>query len=112
MQSEPRSPELYDPSKESIWTRLGLTIESFKRAPGTTGYVRIAHNIHISLRSFRSSLPYLTRIPQWSGYLGWGRGLDGPNEATGQSNVAAEDETAPLGTSGKALHPCDPLSLP
>lgn len=26
----------YDPSKESIWTRLGLTAESFKRAPGTT----------------------------------------------------------------------------
>ena len=31
--------ELYDPSKESRWTRLGLTTESFKRAPGTTGYV-------------------------------------------------------------------------
>ena len=31
--------EFYDPSKESIWTRLGLTVESFKRAPGTTGYV-------------------------------------------------------------------------
>lgn len=30
---------LYDPSKESVWTRLGLTLESFKRAPGTTGYV-------------------------------------------------------------------------
>lgn len=29
----------YDPSKESIWTRLGLSLESFKRAPGTTGYV-------------------------------------------------------------------------
>lgn len=27
----------YDPSKESRWTRLGLTGESFKRAPGTTG---------------------------------------------------------------------------
>lgn len=27
----------YDPSKESVWTRLGLTVESFKRAPGTTG---------------------------------------------------------------------------
>merc|ERR1711939_1195427 len=27
----------YDPSKESIWTRLGVTFESFKRAPGTTG---------------------------------------------------------------------------
>jgi yeast amino acid transporter len=29
--------EFYDPSKESIWTRLGLSAESFKRAPGTTG---------------------------------------------------------------------------
>lgn len=29
----------YDPSKESIWTRLGVTFESFKRAPGTTGCV-------------------------------------------------------------------------
>ena len=30
--------ELYDPSKESVWTRVGVTWESFKRAPGTTGY--------------------------------------------------------------------------
>ncbi|PPQ78457.1 hypothetical protein CVT25_011852 [Psilocybe cyanescens] len=29
--------EFYDPSKESIWTRLGVNLESFKRAPGTTG---------------------------------------------------------------------------
>lgn len=29
--------ELYDPSKESIWTRLGVNFESFKPAPGTTG---------------------------------------------------------------------------
>lgn len=26
----------YDPSKESFLTRAGLTIESFKRAPGST----------------------------------------------------------------------------
>lgn len=31
--------EFYDPSKESIWTRLGVNAESFKRAPGTTGWV-------------------------------------------------------------------------
>ena len=44
-------PELYDPSKESIWTRLGLTAESFKRAPGTTGYVHIRpHIVYASLR--------------------------------------------------------------
>jgi hypothetical protein len=36
--SEPRTrAEFYDPSKESVWTRVGLTFESFKRAPGTTG---------------------------------------------------------------------------
>ncbi|KDR79443.1 hypothetical protein GALMADRAFT_1240583 [Galerina marginata CBS 339.88] len=29
--------EFYDPSKESVWTRLGLSPESFKRAPATTG---------------------------------------------------------------------------
>ncbi|KAK9893745.1 amino-acid permease inda1 [Cystobasidium minutum MCA 4210] len=27
----------YDPKQETVWTRLGLTAESFKRAPGTTG---------------------------------------------------------------------------
>ncbi|GAA5975159.1 hypothetical protein JCM5350_000163 [Sporobolomyces pararoseus] len=29
--------DFYDPSKESIWTRLGVNFESFKPAPGTTG---------------------------------------------------------------------------
>ncbi|KAK1230171.1 Amino-acid permease inda1 [Marasmius sp. AFHP31] len=29
--------DFYDPSKESIWTRIGLSPESFKRAPGGTG---------------------------------------------------------------------------
>jgi len=28
--------EFYDPSQESRMTRLGLTFESFKRAPGVT----------------------------------------------------------------------------
>lgn len=27
---------IYDPRQESIWTQLGLSFESFKRAPGTT----------------------------------------------------------------------------
>ncbi|WVQ79486.1 hypothetical protein IAT38_001585 [Cryptococcus sp. DSM 104549] len=31
------SDQLYDPSKESVWTRAGLNAESFKRAPGATG---------------------------------------------------------------------------
>ena len=33
---------LYDPSKESLATRLGVNFESFKRAPGPTGYVNLA----------------------------------------------------------------------
>lgn len=31
------APVVYDPMQESIWTRLGLTFESVKRAPGSTG---------------------------------------------------------------------------
>jgi amino acid transporter len=31
------TPEFYDPSKESLATRLGVNWESFKRAPGATG---------------------------------------------------------------------------
>lgn len=31
------APVFYDPSQESRMTRLGLTLESFKRAPGSTG---------------------------------------------------------------------------
>ncbi|KAG6909752.1 hypothetical protein DXG01_015468 [Tephrocybe rancida] len=34
--------EFYDPSKETVWTRVGLSFESFKRAPGTTGGIAIA----------------------------------------------------------------------
>ncbi|BGP15258.1 hypothetical protein JCM10213_001609 [Rhodosporidiobolus nylandii] len=34
----------YDPSKESFWTRLGLSPESFKRAPGSTGQLEIHGN--------------------------------------------------------------------
>jgi len=29
--------EVYDPSKESFWTRAGLNFESYKPAPGHTG---------------------------------------------------------------------------
>ena len=41
---EARRVEFYDPSKESAWTRAGLTFESFKRAPGTTGCVSSARS--------------------------------------------------------------------
>ncbi|KAK4698823.1 hypothetical protein P7C70_g7447, partial [Phenoliferia sp. Uapishka_3] len=34
--------QLYDPSKESIWTRAGLSWESYKRAPGATGGQRVS----------------------------------------------------------------------
>lgn len=37
--NSPARIEFYDPSKESRWTRLGLNFESFKRAPGVTGFV-------------------------------------------------------------------------
>ncbi|GAA5883838.1 hypothetical protein JCM16303_007406 [Sporobolomyces ruberrimus] len=37
--------ELYDPSKESIWTRLGVNFESFKPAPGTTGGIVTHGNV-------------------------------------------------------------------
>jgi hypothetical protein len=33
---ESDGPMFYDPSKESVWTRIGLSLESFKRAPGVT----------------------------------------------------------------------------
>ncbi|KAJ8503091.1 hypothetical protein ONZ45_g11159 [Pleurotus djamor] len=38
--------KFYDPSKESIWTRLGVNAESFKRAPGTTGGQVISGDVH------------------------------------------------------------------
>ncbi|PPQ76659.1 hypothetical protein CVT24_011911 [Panaeolus cyanescens] len=40
--------EFYDPSKESVWTRVGLSLESFKRAPGTTGGQVVAGGNNVS----------------------------------------------------------------
>ncbi|ORY78861.1 amino-acid permease inda1 [Leucosporidium creatinivorum] len=34
--------QFYDPSKESFWTRAGLNWESYKRAPGTTGGLKVS----------------------------------------------------------------------
>ncbi|KAF8876560.1 amino acid permease-domain-containing protein [Infundibulicybe gibba] len=55
-----RQPELYDPSKESRWTRLGLSLESFKRAPGTTGGQVVVgdHNAE-DLERIRADAPML-----------------------------------------------------
>ncbi|KAG6827898.1 hypothetical protein H0H92_010033 [Tricholoma furcatifolium] len=50
--------EFYDPSKESIWTRLGVTFESFKRAPGTTGGIAIAGS-NIDTEKLRAENPML-----------------------------------------------------
>lgn len=36
---------VYDPSKESVFTRLGLTFESFKPAPGSTAG-QVVHGQH------------------------------------------------------------------
>ncbi|GAA5902299.1 hypothetical protein JCM6882_000495 [Rhodosporidiobolus microsporus] len=35
---------IYDPSKESIWTRLGVNFESFKPAPGSTAGLHVHGN--------------------------------------------------------------------
>ena len=31
------APIRYNPQDETVWTRLGLSFESYKRAPGSTG---------------------------------------------------------------------------
>ena len=36
------APETYDPAQESIWTRLGLSLNSFRTAPATTARVAVA----------------------------------------------------------------------
>lgn len=90
-------PELYDPSKESVWTRLGLTAESFKRAPGTTGYVHPHIITPLSVRPVAPS--FLTElILQRAGHLRRGRDPDRHKEAPRQPNVAAEDEAPPPST--------------
>ncbi|KAG6808350.1 hypothetical protein H0H92_010029 [Tricholoma furcatifolium] len=50
--------EFYDPSKESVWTRVGLTWESFKRAPGTTGGIAIA-GANVDTEKLRAENPML-----------------------------------------------------
>ncbi|KJA14768.1 hypothetical protein HYPSUDRAFT_208447 [Hypholoma sublateritium FD-334 SS-4] len=52
--------EFYDPSKETVWTRLGLSLESFKRAPGTTGgqVIAGAHNVE-DLNHLQADAPML-----------------------------------------------------
>jgi hypothetical protein len=37
---DPAPVSRYDPSQESKWTRWGFTLESFKRAPGSTGGIK------------------------------------------------------------------------
>uniref|UniRef100_A0A0W0FBA3 Putative amino-acid permease inda1 n=1 Tax=Moniliophthora roreri TaxID=221103 RepID=A0A0W0FBA3_MONRR len=52
--------EFYDPSKESIWTRLGLNFESFKRAPGVTGGQIVAGNLsEAELARIKADAPML-----------------------------------------------------
>ncbi|EAU86568.1 amino-acid permease inda1 [Coprinopsis cinerea okayama7 len=59
-QPQARRVEFYDPSKESKWTRIGLTLESFKRAPGTTGgqVVNGANNVE-DLEKIMADAPML-----------------------------------------------------
>lgn len=54
--TEITSVEIYDPSKESVWTRLGLNFESFKRAPGTTKGIVTHGDIPIELDMYDHNL--------------------------------------------------------
>ncbi|KAJ3865198.1 APC amino acid permease [Lentinula novae-zelandiae] len=50
----------YDPSKESIWTRLGVNFESFKRAPGVTGDRLVAGDLsEAEIEKIKSETPML-----------------------------------------------------
>ncbi|KAF9067958.1 APC amino acid permease [Rhodocollybia butyracea] len=52
--------EFYDPSKESIWTRLGVNLESFKRAPAVTGDRLVAGNLsEAEIARLKSQAPML-----------------------------------------------------
>ncbi|KAF5367285.1 hypothetical protein D9615_010458 [Tricholomella constricta] len=55
----PPAVEFYDPSKESVWTRLGVNFESFKRAPGTTGGLAIAGENIENIEKLRAQNPML-----------------------------------------------------
>ncbi|KIY72261.1 APC amino acid permease [Cylindrobasidium torrendii FP15055 ss-10] len=52
-----RKTEFYDPSLESRWTRLGLNLESFKRAPGVTGTQVISG--HADVEGAQADMPLL-----------------------------------------------------
>lgn len=54
--AEVTSAEIYDPSLESIWTRLGLNLESFKRAPATTKGLVTHGDIPIELDLYDNGL--------------------------------------------------------
>jgi len=49
------SADFYDVSQEKLLTRIGLNLESFKRAPGSTRWVRCGCG----------SASRLTNTPQW-----------------------------------------------
>ncbi|KAJ3739074.1 APC amino acid permease [Lentinula detonsa] len=52
--------QFYDPSKESIWTRLGVNFESFKRAPGVTGDRLVAGDLsEAEIEKIKSETPML-----------------------------------------------------
>ncbi|KAF7760107.1 hypothetical protein Agabi119p4_10783 [Agaricus bisporus var. burnettii] len=51
--------KFYDPSKESIWTRLGVNFESFKRAPGTTAGQAVYGNNVEDIEKIMADAPML-----------------------------------------------------
>ncbi|KAG6830788.1 hypothetical protein H0H87_007041 [Tephrocybe sp. NHM501043] len=56
--NSPPQVDFYDPSKETVWTRVGLSLESFKRAPGTTGGIVIS-GANVDTEKLRADNPML-----------------------------------------------------
>lgn len=69
------APAFYDPSQESVWTRLGLSMESYKRAPGSTGSVLVHCRLSRAFLRDIDSL-FVSRVPAvdrrlWAVALCW-----------------------------------------
>ncbi|KIY66417.1 amino-acid permease inda1 [Cylindrobasidium torrendii FP15055 ss-10] len=56
--SEKPKVTIYDPSKETVWTRIGISPESFKRAPGPTGE-QLVQGHGIDPRDIEGDMPTL-----------------------------------------------------
>ncbi|KAK4057913.1 Amino acid permease [Microbotryomycetes sp. JL221] len=66
------APVIYDPSKESRLTRLGLNYESFKRAPGSTAGIITHGSAHVVDPHAEGSNPMLQQQMKTRGSIGTG----------------------------------------